>query len=41
MINVEGFDMLGRCDVLGKDEDFDIGRCFVKIGVKIYFIVDI
>lgn len=41
MINVEGFDVLGRCDVFGKDEDFDIGRCFAKIGVKIYFIVDI
>lgn len=40
MINAEGFDVPGRCDVSGKDEDLDIGRCFAKIGVKIYSTVD-
>ncbi|XP_062586868.1 glycoprotein-N-acetylgalactosamine 3-beta-galactosyltransferase 1-like [Saccostrea cucullata] len=40
MINEEGFQVSGKCEVSGKDEDLDIGRCFGNLGVKIYSTVD-
>ncbi|XP_056006098.1 glycoprotein-N-acetylgalactosamine 3-beta-galactosyltransferase 1-like isoform X5 [Ostrea edulis] len=39
-INEDGFQVSGKCDISGKDEDLDIGHCFEKLGVKVYSTID-